>query len=196
MPKMIDLTRLNRAVQKLKALISNKADANLSNVPTSDFATKMLEHNANAIYTATSTDGVAYSVTVPGVTSLYAGLQITIKPGKLSASTTPTLNVNGLGAKGIRQPLSTNNVATAPGTIATWLSTNNPIRLTYSGSVWKTEFYRPSSSTLYGTMAIDKGGTGGTTAETALANLGGASLAYVNEQLTALSTRISALENK
>lgn len=196
MSAFLDRNGLARFLAKIKDLLTAKADRDLSNIEASDFSSKLLETKAETIYTAESSDGIAYTVTIPGVTQLYAGLEITIKPGRISASTSPTLNVNELGAKGIRQPLSINNVATAPAVIATWLSPNCPIRLTYSGTQWKTEFGRPSGSNIYGSVPIASGGTGATTAEGALTNLGAASVTYVDEQIASLVSRISALENK
>ena len=166
----------------------------LSNLK-SNFAQQLIESQPDTIYTATSTDGISYSVTVPGVTSLYSGLRITVKFSRNSASTTPTLNVNNLGVKNIRQSLSVNNSATAPGSLNTWLTTSCPIVLIYNGSLWKTEIVRPSASGLYGTTPIANGGTGATTAEQALENLGGASVTYVDSQIASLISRIEALES-
>lgn len=161
-----------------------------------NFAEIFMEKQPDMIYTAESSDGVTYTVTVPGVTSLYAGLQIKIKPGRNSSSVTPTLNVNNLGAKGVRQPLSINNVATVAGGLATWLSASSTVTLTYTGSLWKTDFVRTSASYMYGSVGIANGGTGATTADAALSNLGGASVTYVDEQINALLERIEALESQ
>ena len=60
---------------------------------------------------ATSSDGVSYTATVPGLTELYAGLTLTIIPDKASTVITPTLNVNGLGAKIIIMPVGGVNTA-------------------------------------------------------------------------------------
>lgn len=160
-----------------------------------NFPKRVMESLPEMIYTASSADGVAYTVAVPGVTSLYSGLRIYVKFGRNSASTTPTLNVNSLGAKTIRQPLSINNTATAPGALPTWLSTSRPVMLTYNGSMWVTEFARPSATGLYGTAPITSGGTGATTAEAALTNLGAASKTYVDQQIASLLERIEALES-
>lgn len=53
------------------------------------------------IVNATSTDGVAYTATAPGVTELTNGLALIILPNVSNTATYPTLNVNGLGAKKI-----------------------------------------------------------------------------------------------
>jgi len=196
MSHLIDLSGLSRFLSHVKTLISTKANKDLSDVTSTTFANKMVESQADKIYTAESSDGVAYTVTIPGITQLYAGLEITIKVSRLSASVTPSLNVNGLGAKGIRQPLSVNNVATAPGGLPTWLSPSSTIKLTYSGSLWKTDFVRTSASYMYGIVPIASGGTGADTAEEALTNLGAASVTYVDSQVASLLARIEALESK
>lgn len=173
---LVNTQRLGRFLEKLK-------DA---------FAELFMESQPDLICTATSDDGVTYAATVPGVTSLYAGLKVCVKFAKNSTSVTPKLNVNGLGAKNIRQPLSTNNAATAPGPNANWLTTSCPVVLTYNGSMWKTDFQRPDANNLYGTAAIANGGTGATTAELARTNLGAASAA----DLADLVARVEALEGK
>ena len=154
------------------------------------FAELFMESQPDLICTAESSDGVNYTATVPGVTALYAGLKVTVKFNRNSTNVLPKLNVNGLGAKNIRQPLSTNNAATAPGPNANWLTTSCPVVLTYNGSMWKTDFQRPDANNLYGTAAIANGGTGATTAAAALTNLGAASAA----DLAALAERVAALE--
>lgn len=171
---LIDTSKLGRFLTNLK----------------SGFAELFMEKQPDMIYTAESSDGVNYTVTVPGVTSLYAGLRIMVKFGRNSASTAPKLNVNNLGAKNIRQALSTNNSATAPGGSNTWLTTACPVELTYTGSMWKTDFIRPSASNMYGTVPVNCGGTGATTAEAARTALGVVSQADFDE----LVARVAALE--
>lgn len=168
---------------------SSKLGRFFTNLKT-NFAEIFMEKQPDMIYTAESSDGVNYTVTVPGVTSLYAGLRIMVKFGVNSASTTPKLNVNNLGAKNVRQALSTNNSATAPGGTNNWLTTACPVELTYTGSMWKTDFIRPSASNMYGTVPINCGGTGATTAEEARTALGAVSQA----DFDALVARVAALE--
>lgn len=57
------------------------------------------------VYTAvaSSSDGVAYTATVPGIESLSSGASFIMIPDKTSASKEPTIDVNGLGAKKIRR---------------------------------------------------------------------------------------------
>lgn len=190
MSKLITLSALSRFLAKVKAYVDEKAGAGLSGATGSEFAQKTIESQQDMIYNATSTDGVAYTATIPGVTALYAGLKITVKLDKTSASTMPTLNVNGLGAKGIRQPLTANSFSTTTAASNTWLNKACPITLTYTGSQWKTDFVRPSAAYLYGSVPVSAGGTGGTTADEALTNLGAASVSYVDQKIAELRALI------
>lgn len=107
----------------------------------------------------TAGSGSAYTATVNGIKSLTAGVNFIMIPHVVSASTAPTLNVNGLGAKAIRQPLTTNTSATAPGASNTWLVANKPVRVMFDGTYWKTiELPRPSATGLYGTVPVANGG--------------------------------------
>jgi hypothetical protein len=131
-----------------------------------------LANAGTRIVTATSTNGVAYTATVPYLTELYNGLEITIIPSLSSTATNPTLNVNGFGAKSIKLPLSTNTTATVtPGT-ANFFVKDKAVKLMFDGSVWKTvDKQRTSASDLYGTVPIVNGGTGSENGATGLANL-------------------------
>lgn len=120
----------------------------------------------------TAGDGTAYTATVEGITELKVGTKITIIPHVNSASTAPSLNLNGLGAKTIRQRLSTNTSMTAVGVSATWLVKSKPVTLMYNGTYWVAELTRPDANNLYGTVPIESGGTGATTLEAAKTNLG------------------------
>lgn len=140
---------------------------------------------------------MSYTVTIPGITELKHGMRITISPARNSASASPTLNVNRLGAHGIRLPLTFNNVASATPSLATFYSAGKPLLLmydaTYAGGVWKAmEKPRVSAQDLYGVTPIESGGTGSDNAADALTNLGAAS----KESLDALVARVAALESK
>ena len=124
------------------------------------------------VVTAESSDGVAYTATVPGITALTAGTRFVMIPGRVSATTQPTLDVNGLGAKYIMRRLS--NLATAAqfGYTETWLVVGKPFTLIYDGTAWVVEgLTQPVSVDLYGTVPIAKGGTGADNAITARENL-------------------------
>lgn len=109
----------------------------------------------------TSGDGSAYTATVDGISTLTAGIKVTIIPHVTSTTTSPTFNVNSLGAKSIRMPITYNSSATSVGSVTSWIVKNIPITVEYDGSYWKTiSCPRPSAQYLYGTVPVDSGGTG------------------------------------
>lgn len=144
-----------------------------------------------SVVSATSTDGVAYTATLDGVTSLYAGLEITIIPSMTSTSRTPTLNLNGLGAKRMVMPINGNNtsattqppvvyndetteeeLASKTAVASKWLTSGKPVTVRYDGTYWETDLVAQSATSLYGTVPIESGGTDAKTAAEALKNLG------------------------
>lgn len=121
----------------------------------------------------TEGSGEAYTAVVPGITALETGVSFLLVPHVTSTTKTPTLNVNGLGAKNLRQPLTMNTGATTTAALDTWLTAGKPVRVTYDGTLWEIDIPRPSAASIYGTVDIEQGGTGASTAAEALANLGG-----------------------
>ena len=139
---------------------------------------KASESGGTPTVTATSTDGVAYTATVSNITELTNGLTITIIPNMASASTSITLNVNGLGAKSIVIPLSTNTGTSVTPKDTTFIVANRPLTLQYDSGYstyggWRTlGKQKTSAGDLYGTVPIESGGTGATNATDARTNLG------------------------
>lgn len=133
--------------------------------------------NGNIVVDAISTDGAAYSATVDDLGELYNGFELTIIPNVVSTTTAPTLNVNGLGAKPIRVPLSANNTLMVQPADASYYAAGRPIKLMFdskylSTGVWKVvSKQRPSATDLYGTVPIENGGTGSDDGAEGLANL-------------------------
>lgn len=124
----------------------------------------------------TTGDGSAYTATIDGVTELYNGLQFVMLPHTNSTTTSVTLNVNGLGAKLIRQRLSTNTSTGVVGATANWIVANKPITVTYNGQAWMVELVRPDANNLYGTVKVENGGvpsTSGASEGAFLRNVGG-----------------------
>lgn len=128
------------------------------------------DEGATGIPSATTTGtGAAYVATVEGVEALTNGLMIIITPHVVSTSTTPTLNVNSLGAKGIRRQQSTTTAGTTAGPSASWLTANKPLLLQYNGTYWVVlGKEQPVLSDASGTLPMSKGGTGATTAAAAI----------------------------
>lgn len=115
---------------------------------------------------ATSADGVAYSATVPGVYELYAGLEVTIVPNMASTETSITLDINGLGAKLVRVPVSTNTAMLAQPDKESYFVDGRPVKLMYDpeyigkGSWVVVGRQLPSVYDLYGYVPVQKGGLG------------------------------------
>lgn len=133
-------------------------------------AAKVSESN---IGITTAGTGSAYTATVPGITALASGVSFIMVPHVVSSSTTPTLNVNSLGAKNIKRRLSSISTSVQSGYSNTWLAKGTPFRVTYDGTQWIVEgLTKPATADLYGTLSVEKGGTGATSASDARTNLG------------------------
>lgn len=160
---------------------NGKANTDLTNVPNDALKTKLETVGGIGggipVADATSADGKAYTATIKGITQLTVGMQITIIPKMESTSTQTTLNVNGLGAKNIRQSIGYNTTITVPPATAKWLLQDKPVTLMFDGTYWKTTLPRSDANSLYGTTKIENGGTGANNAADALVNLGAMPLA-------------------
>lgn len=104
----------------------------------------------NAVTTAGT--GAAYTASVGGLT-LVAGASFVMVPHVVSTTATPTLNVNGLGAKNIRMRISSSTVATTALPSVSFLAANKPVRMMYDGAQWVIDdMVRPDANNLYGTI--------------------------------------------
>ena len=174
------------------------ASDDLSNVEDAVFISKVadLVTPGVPIVEATSTDGIAYSVNIEGVTELYNGMELIIIPNMTSKSKQTTLAVNGL-TRQLRMSIGGYNFGNS-GTVAAldgWLGENYPVAIQYKEKFnnWQTITPRPSVSGLYGTVKVEQGGTGATTPAEARENLGLSFLEHlyhheVRIKLTALNT--------
>ena len=106
---------------------------------------------------ASSTDGVTYAATVPGITSLTAGQSFIMVPGRQSTSMTCTLNVNNLGAKTLRIRGTGYTNTTAAPSATNWLAAATPIRVTYDGTWWVADVVAPDDLVSYGTSDLTAG---------------------------------------
>lgn len=174
MIKIINLRGVARITANFKAYVETfserKAEKDLSNVDAAHF--RSLDDRAN-IVTTTGT-GAEYHASVPGITALVPGVSFTMIPHTTSTTKTATLNVNDLGAKNIRQPLTSNTGATTTAALDSWLTQGQPIRVTYNGTLWEIDIPRPSAAYLYGVVPVANGGTGADNKMDALAMLNAA----------------------
>lgn len=141
---------VNTAISNLNTLVGDTA---VSTQITNAVAEKA--DIAAGVYTVTaeSSDGVAYTATVPGIETLEVGASFIMIPGAASTSKTPTLDVNGLGAKGIRRRLSNMATSLEGGYAVNWLTANKPFTIVYDGTYWVVEgLTRPAAADIYGTV--------------------------------------------
>lgn len=117
--------------------------------------------------------GAAYTATVKAIEALSAGANFVMVPHATSTTTAPTLNVNGLGAKNIRMRISSSPKSTIQLPSKDFLTNGKPVRLIYDGQYWIVDdMVQPNANSLYGTVPVASGGTGGTTVKEARNNLG------------------------
>lgn len=108
--------------------------------------------------TASSSDGVAYTATVPGITALTAGYSFVMVPNKQSTSQSCTLNVNSLGAKTLRIRGTGYTSTTSAPPATNWMAANKPVRVTYDGMWWIADIVAPNSKDYtYGTTDLTAG---------------------------------------
>ena len=143
----------------------------------------------------TEGDGSAYAAIVPNISELTAGVSFIMNPHTASTSVTATLNVNNLGAKSLRRPISSNNVSTVAPSADNWLTASKPVTVMYNGTYWiVTDMARPNGPDIYGTVALANGGTGASTAEAARTNLEVYSKAEVDAAIEAAWASVAKAE--
>ena len=135
----------------------------------------------NAVREETDDGKEIYTATDSNIKELYNGLEITIIPNESNVNLSPRLNINDLGDKAIRLPLSFNCAATNALT-KNFIQANRPITLKYhetlnlgtqgQGAWIFADRQKTSAQDLYGDVPIESGGTGASTAENARENLG------------------------
>lgn len=160
----------------IKPELTDAADitAYNSNWDIIDDELKKLNTLGERIVPATSTDGVNYNVAIDYIDNLYTGLEIIIVPNMTSTENTLTLNLNGLGAKSIKLPLSTNTSAVVTPDTNNFLVANRPVTLMYDANYSTTGCWlainkqKTSANDIYGILPIEKGGTGATSGDAAL----------------------------
>lgn len=133
-----------------------------------------------ALGVTTTGTGAAYKADVKAIDVLTVGVNFTIVPHVTCTTLSPTLDVNGFGAKPIKQRLSsglTNTIVLASNDM---FAKGKPVEVFYDGTSWVIDMQAPDATHLHGvvpvgglpTVPVNKGGTGATTAFAALNNLG------------------------
>ena len=181
----------NEATLDQMALWRVPVSGTVISAPEQLFVVSTNMRNAGAtVVEATSSDGETYFATVPGVTELYAGLEVIIIPQLESTSETIMLDVNGLGAKNVRLPLSSNTTTLVMPEQPNYYTAGRPVKLRYDATwlnkgAWVVaERQRTSANDLYGSVPVENGGTGADNAEEARENLGAAQAGYPNASMS------------
>ena len=120
----------------------------------------------------TAGTGAAYTASVPEITALTRGVSFIMIPHTASTSKSPTLNVNGLGAKGIRRRLSNNSTSVQSGHSTNWLGQWQPFTVVFDGTWWIVEGNtKTAAADIDGDIPIENGGTGASDVASARTNL-------------------------
>lgn len=163
-----DLTKLSSLFSK-NALLSVTLDVTNSKAYILNSASNDYLDAGLIFAVTTSGTGSAYTASVLNIKELKVGATFVMIPHVVSNATAPTLNVNDLGAKSIRRRISGSTITTvATGGVegaANWLGANRPVLMTYDGNYWIADIEKPNLLDGYGTLPIEKGGTGTTTIE-------------------------------
>ena len=145
----------NSNMDKIDAALADKADLIDGRIDTGQMPINVVP------IATTSGSGSTYTATIDGITGLSKGLLLIIIPHISSASSSPTLNVNALGAKTISRRTSSSTASGNAGNTSAWLTRGVPLLVQYDGTCWVAVGQaKPDASDLHGTAPVSHGGTG------------------------------------
>lgn len=137
-------------------------------------ANNVLTARENMLFTpltATSEDGVTYTVTNNNITSLVNGLELIILPDMTSTSTQTKLKINSLAIKKISMSVADTGEGDTPSK-ADWLVANVPVKVRYSATknAWIADVFKMDATKMTGILKVENGGTGASIPQYALYN--------------------------
>lgn len=145
----------------VKPSINDPADITTANANWDKIDTELKNRKLGEIpiVTATSIDGVTYTGTVEGITTLSVGYTVIFIPDTTSTSDAVKFNLNGLGDKYLKRTISKGGGTIATGGAENWCIKGLPIFLTYNGTYWfVVNLTQPSATDLYGKVPLKNGG--------------------------------------
>ena len=146
----------NSNMDKIDAALADKADLIDGRIDTGQ-----MPINVVPIATTSGSGGSTYTATINGITGLSKGLLLIIIPHISSTSSSPTLNVNALGAKTISRRTSSSTASGNAALSSAWLTRGVPLLVQYDGTCWVAVGQaKPDAADLHGTAPISHGGTG------------------------------------
>lgn len=111
----------------------------------------------------TSGTGRSYTANVPEITELVNGMLVVMVPHVASTTYAPTLTINGRSTYLIRRFISSqaDTATMSTGIYTNWLKANVPVLLMYTSGKWVAcTFPKPDAEDLWGTVMVERGGTG------------------------------------
>jgi hypothetical protein len=114
----------------------------------------------NMSFVLDSPDGREFIGAIPGPINIVVGTTFVVKTERVSATATPTLNINGLGTYPLRRRVAGYNGGYADGHKADWITPGVPFRVMFTGDMWLADMAQVDISDANGVLSPEHGGTG------------------------------------